>query len=107
MGEAFRILLPARVDDIVRAGPACLTFQLHSANFDAYENAVFVGKVVLVDDDVLFHVERSLPDVSLTGSRWRRIRDFAANQKRVKGRVRTEAARRGQRPPLIRIPRYR
>ena len=102
----FSLTLPAGVL-VELHGPACLTFQRHSADFNDYENAVFVGEIAPDGDEIFFRVERALPDISLTGSRLRRIRDFASSRKRVKGRVITEAARRGQPAPTIHIPRYR
>ncbi len=86
---------------------ACLTFQRHEPDFEGYENAVFVGVAEFEGEEVTFRVERALPDISLVGSRWRRMRDFASNRQAVKDRVDVEAERRGQRPPSINIPRYR
>lgn len=105
-GREFRLEVPAGHPADSR-GPACLTFQYHEPDFNGYENAVFVGRAVPEGDEVVFRVERALPDISLTGSRLDRVRRFASSRRLVKPRVRTEAARRGQPPPVIRIPRDR
>jgi len=89
------------------AGRACLTFTRHVPDFSEYENALFVGNVESSGSVTAFTVERALPTISLVGSRWRRIRDFASSQPLVGKRVRSEAARRGQPPPKVRIPLYR
>jgi hypothetical protein len=106
-GDAFRVRFATGLSMPKIEGLACLTFTTHAPDFGGYENAVFVGEVTEDGSDVDFRIQRALPTVSFTGSRWKRIRDFASSQKVVKDRVRTEAARRGQRPPEIRIPRYR
>jgi hypothetical protein len=60
----------------------------------------------LVCGEIAFRIDRALPDISLTGSRPRRIRDFVSSRRKLKGRAKAEAARRGQRPPPVEIPRY-
>ncbi len=104
-GEGFVLRMPVG-RPAAAGGPACLTFQRHEPDFDGYENAIFVGRAVSDGPDVVFRVERALPDISLTGSRAKRARDFVSNAWRVRGRVATESARRGQPPPKIRIPLY-
>jgi hypothetical protein len=104
-GEGFALRMPAGrpVDPF---GSGCVTFQRHDPDFRDYENAIFTGEVTAGGDAVAFTVERALPDVSLTGSWASRARRFVSNARLVGGRVEMEAARRGQRPPTIRIPRY-
>jgi len=84
-----------------------VTFHRHEPDFTDYENAVFVGQAEPSPDagGAFVRVERMLPDVSLTGSRLARIRRFASFQRTVKPRVRAEARRRGQPPPIVRLPR--
>jgi hypothetical protein len=106
-GETFRVGLSGGRWMPTIEGRACLTFSRHTPDFREYENALFLGSVTRDGEGAVFRIERALPTISLTGSRWKRIRDFASFQKIVKDRVRTEAARRGQGPPQIRIPRYR
>ncbi len=106
-GETFRVGLPRGQWVPTIEGRACLTFSKHTPDFREYENALFLGSVTRDGERAVFRIERALPTISLTGSRWRRIREFASFQRIVKDRVRTEAARRGQGPPKIRIPRYR
>jgi hypothetical protein len=105
-GDTFHLRLPAGAP-VEPIGPACLTFQRHTPDFNDYENAVFVGHSAVRDSgEIAFRIERALPDISLTGSRARRIRDFASSRRKLKGRARAEAARRGQRPPAVEIPRH-
>ena len=103
-GQAFHLEL-ALGWPLGSGGPACLTFQWHEPDFRGYANAIFVGRAEVREREAIFHVERALPDISLTGSRWRQIRDFLSSERKLRGRVKAEAARRGQEPPKIRIPR--
>jgi Family of unknown function (DUF5995) len=104
-GEGFVLRVPAG-RPVHPSGPACVTFQRHDPDFRNYENAIFVGEVSVDGDDVRFAVELTLPDISLSGSWASRSRRFLSNARLLRGRVAVEAARRGQPPPAIRIPRY-
>ena len=103
--EGFDLRMPAG-RPVATVGPGCITFQRHDPDFRDYENAIYTGEVNAGGDAVAFTVERALPDISLTGSWVKRARGFVSNARLVRGRVAMEAARRGQPPPKIRIPRY-
>lgn len=86
------------------AGPACLTFHIYDATFRFEENATFIGKLEPTDDGALVHVERALGDLSAPGSWPRRVKSALSAGRRMAPRLRAEAARRGQVPPVIRRP---
>jgi hypothetical protein len=86
------------------AGQGCLTFHIHDATFTFEENAAFVGAVEPADGGVIFRVERALGDLSAPGSWPRRVWAALSAGWRLAPRLRAEAARRGQAPPVIRRP---
>jgi hypothetical protein len=85
-------------------GRACLTFHTHTAAFTSQENRTFVGTVSTAADEADFHVERLLADVSLTGNKLRMTLGFLAKGRRLAPRLQSEASRRGQAVPAIRLP---
>ncbi|HEX4218146.1 MAG TPA: hypothetical protein VHZ02_07255 [Acidimicrobiales bacterium] len=83
-------------------GPACVTFHDHADTFTGQENRTFVGR--LSPDDGTFVVERALAHWSLAGGRPGVAKEFLASGWRLRGRLRAEAARRGQPVPTVRFP---
>jgi hypothetical protein len=85
-------------------GQACLTFHTHTAAFTSQENHTFVGTVSTRGDETGFRVERLLADVSLTGNKLRMTLGFLAKGRRLAPRLKSEASRRDQPVPAIRLP---
>ena len=106
-GSGFLLDLPAGHPLKKVEGPACLTFARHTRGFNEYENLIFAGQVQPEGSVTTFTIERALPTVGPVGSRLRRIRGLVSPSPLLRDRVRTEAARRGQELPRVRIPRYR
>ena len=92
-GKGWRLTPPEGVAP--GTGPACLTFHRAAPALATQENVVFVGHV---DADGGFTVERALNDWSLPGG----SRHFLRAARRLKPRLRVEAARRGQPVPRVR-----
>lgn len=86
-------------------GPACLTFHAHPASFTRQENHTFVGEISRIGPEYRFQVHRLLADVSLAGGRVANMLAFARSGRRLRPRLRTEAMRRGQAVPEVRVPR--
>lgn len=101
--RGFRVRLAAGLP-APPAGPACLTLHTHPEAFTGQENRTFIGDVVATDDGVLFRVERLLADWSLAGSKLVMTLGFLTKGRRLAPRVRSEAARRGQPVPQVRLP---
>lgn len=87
---------------VLAGGPACLTFHDHAATFTGQQNRTFVGR--LSPDDGTFAVERALAHWSLAGGRAGVAAGFLSSGWRLRGRLRAEAARRGQPVPTVRFP---
>ena len=87
-------------------GPACLTFHAHDAGFSYQQNRVLVGRVSPADDGaIVFDVERLLGNWSLPGGRLATTIDFVFRKgRRLRPRLKSESARRGQPVPKIRFP---
>ena len=91
-------------------GPACLTMHEHPEVFTGQENRTFVGRVVPEADTpapgtvVRLMVERALADWSITGNRARLSIDFLRKGRLLSPRLRSEAARRFQPVPTVKIP---
>jgi hypothetical protein len=83
-------------------GPACITFHDHADTFTGQENRTFVGR--LSPEDGTFVVERALAHWSLAGGRAGVAAGFLSSGWRLRGRLRAEAARRGQPVPAVRFP---
>jgi hypothetical protein len=86
----------------VTAGPACITFHQHPDTFTGQENRTFVGR--FSPDDGRFVVDRALAHWSLAGGRAQVAMGFLSSGWRLRGRLRAEAARRGQPVPKVRFP---
>ena len=101
--EGYLLDLPAGVAP--SPGPACLTFDTHTATMDGQENVVLVGRVAGPDRDgrVRVQVERALTDWSITGNRLTRTLSFLSNGRALRPRLVAEAARRGQPVPIVRL----
>jgi hypothetical protein len=103
--NGFR-LLAARHPGSTPEGPACLTFHTHSRNSTSQQNRAFVGRISSVDDGALtFNVERLLGNWNISESRLSFMYDFLFRKgRRLRPRLKSEAARRGQEVPKVRFP---
>ncbi|HLN42633.1 MAG TPA: hypothetical protein VK215_09270 [Acidimicrobiales bacterium] len=91
----------------VIAGPACLTMHSHPERFTGQENRTIIGTVeppARPGDAVRFCAERALADWSLAGGRPRLALSFLATGRRLAPRLATEAQRRFQPVPRVRLP---
>jgi hypothetical protein len=84
-------------------GPACLTVHGHDAEFTSQENHTLVGTLEASADGARLHVERALADWSLAGSRGQIALGFLRKGRTLAPRLKTEAARRGQPVPRVRL----
>jgi hypothetical protein len=85
------------------AGPACLTWHIHTPGLATQENVVMTGSArPTADGRVHVRIERALSDWSLTGSRLGRTLGFLANGRALRPRLEAEARRRGQPAPKVR-----
>ena len=103
--QGFR-LRAARVPGASPDGPASLTFHTHDEGFTSQQNRVFVGRASGAEEgSVVFRVERVLGDWSLPSSKLSSAFDLMVRKRRrLKPRLKTEAARRGQPVPKVRLP---
>jgi hypothetical protein len=98
--DGYVVVPPVGVD--VPGGPACLTAHWHPPDMSQQENVVLVGSAESTSDGrVRVRVVRALTDWSLTGTRMRRTIGFLANGRALRPRLRQEAGRRGQSPPVV------
>ena len=86
------------------AGPACLTVHGHDERFTTQENHTLVGTLAHDQRGPRLHVERALADWSITGNRLQRGVGFLRKGRRLRPRLKAEAARRGQPVPTVNIP---
>lgn len=86
------------------SGPACLTVHGHDERFTNQENHTLVGSLEGGPHGWQLHVERALGDWSLRGSSIRMSLGFLSKGRVLRGRLRTEAARRSQPVPVVRFP---
>lgn len=87
------------------AGSACLTVHGHPEEFSGMENHTFLGEVHGTSEHGYeFTVERALADFSITGNKLVRSLALLRKSRRLKPRLASEAARRGQPVPRVRIP---
>jgi hypothetical protein len=86
--------------------PACLTFHTHDAGFFFQQNCAFVGRVSEAKDGaIMFGVERVLGTWSLAGGKLATTFDLLfRKRRRLRPRLKAEAARRGQAVPKVRFP---
>jgi hypothetical protein len=85
-------------------GPACLTVHTHPEEFTGQENHTFTGEVRgRGGGEYEFVVERALADWSLTGNAVTRSVGLLRKGRRLKPRLASEAARRGQPVPRVNI----
>ncbi len=102
--EGFRLQVAPGAEP-VPAGPACLTFHAHSVPFTAQQNRSFAGALRADEGGSLtFGVQRQLADWSIPTGRVRSTVDFLGKGRRLRPRLRAEAARRGQTPPVVNLP---
>lgn len=87
-----------------RDGPACLTVHGHDERFTTQENHTLIGSLVQGDSGPSLRVERALADWSLTGSRAQIALGFMRKGRMLSPRLESEAARRGQPVPEVRLP---
>ena len=88
----------------LEAGPACLTMHGHAERFTGQENRTLVGSITPRDGAVRFRVERALADWSLAGNTLRMGMGFLAKGRVLRRRLASEAARRSQPVPEVRLP---
>jgi hypothetical protein len=86
------------------AGAACLTVHGHDEHFTTQENHTLIGALVDSPDGPRLRLERALADWSLTGNRAQVAIGFLRKGRRLRPRLKAEAARRGQPVPEVRLP---
>jgi hypothetical protein len=88
------------------AGPACLTVHTHPEEFTGQENRTFIGVVAgrSGSDEFEFIVERVLAHWSVTGNKLVRSVGFVRKRRNLKPRLASEATRRDQPVPTVRLP---
>ena len=88
----------------IEAGPACLTMHMHPEQFTGQENRTLVGTVAPEPGGAVLRVERALADWSLAGGGVRMAVGFLSKGRVLSRRLRSEAARRSQPVPAVRVP---
>ncbi len=101
--DGFRLTLGAGALPIT-AGPACLTMHSHPERFTGQENRTIIGTVEPSGATVRFRAERALADWSLAGGRPRIAVSFLTKGRRLAPRLASEAQRRFQAVPTVRLP---
>lgn len=101
----FRLRV-AHVPGADPSGSACLTFHTHNPNFTTQHNRALVGRISPAEDGaLLFEVERPLGNWDISESRLGFMFDFLFRKgRRLRPRLKAEAARRGQAVPKVRFP---
>jgi hypothetical protein len=102
-GEEVPLALGAGAPEL-SPGPACLTLHGHDESFTTQENHTLVGQLEIGGNGPRLHVERALADWSLAGNRAQIALGFMAKGRRLRPRLKAEAARRGQPVPRVNIP---
>ena len=97
-------LTPAVGAPVAASGPACITFHVHDAVFTGQQNATFAGTVPRQESGVRVDVDHAIGDWSLSGGLGRRAVNVAVTRLRLHPRLVSEAARRSQAVPKIRLP---
>jgi hypothetical protein len=106
VSDGFRLVLGPGAPTVA-VGPACLTMHAHPERFTGQENRTIVGTVERGTEsggEVRFRAERALADWSLAGSRPRTALSFLAKGRRLAPRLASEAQRRFQAVPTVRLP---
>jgi hypothetical protein len=103
VGDSLRLRLGRHLP-ATPEGPAAVTFHAHPESFTGQENHTFVGAVRAEGEEYIFDVERVLGDFSIVGNRLVSVVGFLRNLRRLTPRLKSEAARRGQPVPQIRLP---
>jgi len=103
--SGFR-LRAAHVPGAAPEGPACLTFHTHDPNFTSQQNRALVGRISPTDDGaIVFEVERLLGNWDISDNKLGFMFDFLFRKgRRLRPRLKAEAARRGQAVPKVRFP---
>jgi hypothetical protein len=102
--DGFQLTL-CQIPPAPAQGKACLTFHQHDEKFISWqENLVFVGEVSGDVKNASFKVDRRLTSISLKGSQLQIMLDLFKLGRRFAPRLKTEARRRGQAVPAVRLP---
>ena len=80
----------------------CVTFHTHGEQFTGQENRTFVGRFNA--ESGVFLVDRALADWSLAGGRAKIATGFLGSGRKLRPRLRAQAARRHQPVPKVRFP---
>ncbi len=91
----------------VLPGPACLSLHSHNEVYTGQENHTLVGSLATDAKGSWFHIERALGDWSTPGNRLQVAWSFVANAPALRPRLKSEARRRGQPVPKVRLHRAR
>lgn len=102
-GEALTLRLGPGAPPVAE-GPACLTLHAHAETFIGQENRTVVGTVTSRPGAVDFEVERALAGWSIVGGTARRGAGLMLSGMRLRRRLETEARRRFQPVPEVRLP---
>ncbi len=102
-GDELRLTVGAGAPEL-SPGPACLTVHGHDAKFTTQENHTLIGALAIDGDGPRLHIERALADWSLVGNRAQIALGFMAKGRRLRPRLKAEAARRGQPVPRVNLP---
>jgi hypothetical protein len=102
--DGFELELPAGTP-ILPVGPACLTFHSHGEVFVGQENTAFVGEVTpRFGGGATFKVERQLGDFSMGKTKLSTTLTFIRSSFRLNSHLKAELARRGQKMPVVNLP---
>ncbi len=103
--SGFRLRV-ARLAGAAPESRACLTFHTHDPKFTAQQNRALVGRISQAEDDgLVFEVERLLGNWDISENKLGFMFDFMFRKgRRLRPRLKAEAARRGQPVPEIRFP---
>ena len=103
--DGFRLTLGGAAPPM-ETGPACLTMHWHPERFTGQENRTIIGTLeppARPADGVHFRAERALADWSLAGGRPGIALSFLSKGRRLAPRLATEAQRRFQPVPTVRL----
>lgn len=100
--DELRLTLGAGAPELP-TGPACLTVHGHDKGFTTQENHTLIGELVIEEAGPRLRIERALADWSLVGNRAQVALGFLAKGRRLRPRLKAEAARRGQPVPRVNL----